>query len=68
MTDIALLLSDVSYRREQFRIFGTIEVVSAAEADAALQGQRRHQWSCLSDNAKVRLHAWRDELDEWIDA
>ena len=44
--------------REQFRVFGTIQVVTHAETDKALQGQRKHQWGCLSDNAKVSL--WFD--------
>lgn len=44
--------------REQFRVFGTIHVVTHAETDKALQGQRKHQWGCLSDNAKVSL--WFD--------
>lgn len=50
---IATAHKHIHIHREQFRVFGRLQVVTHADTDKTLQGQRKLQWGCLSDNAKV---------------
>ncbi|MGG6294141.1 Npun_F5749 family FMN-dependent PPOX-type flavoprotein [Leptolyngbya sp. AN02str] len=43
--------------REQFRLLGSLQVVTATEPNETLQTARRSQWHDLSDNARVQF-AW----------
>lgn len=41
--------------REQFRLAGQMQLVTAAETDAPLAQARLEQWNALSDNARVQF-------------
>ena len=41
--------------REQFRLSGTVQVVTSTCKDKPLLSARKHQWSCLSDGARVQF-------------